>query len=224
MLDYYTEPLGANLFILIAIIAGIIMCAVQKKKETLFASGVIFFVILASMLHKYPMADRLTLFLLPLALVFAFKIFDVSKKKLAISILAFILGWGVYIKADLAKVLDENSYEREAIKGLLADLKHEYKEGEYIIPLPWSDIAFIHYNEFYGFPEKYIITSNENKTVDYTKPFWNLPKGKYWIIFTIQFDNYTRYVNLQEWLERDFKVLNVYKDHFSRMYYAQKIK
>ncbi len=224
MLDYFTEPLSANLFILIAIIAGIIMCAVKKKKETIFAMGTIFFVVLASILHKYPMTDRLILFLLPLALVFAFKIFDVSKKKLIISILVFILGWGIYIKAGLDKTLNPDSYEREAIKGLLADLKHEYKEGEYILPLPWSDTAFLHYTKFYGFPEKYIITSNENKAVNYTKPFWNLRKGKYWLIFTIQFDNYTRYVDLQEWLARDFNVIKTYKDHYSRMYYAEKIR
>ncbi len=224
LFDYFLDPLNANILILISIITGFIMCLVQKEKETIFLICILFFIILASMLHKYPMQERLVLFLLPVVLIFAFKIFDVSKKKLLFSILIFILGWNTYIRADLTKVFNRDSYEREAITRLLTTLKHEYKNNEYIFPMPWSDVAFLHYNKFYKLPENNLIIFKENYSDNYTKPFWNLPKGKYWLIFTIQSDNYPRYMSLQEWLKRDFEVINVYKDHFSRMYYAKKIK
>jgi len=224
MFDYFLEPVSANLFLIISIFTGFIICIKQDFKKTFFLICIIVFIILASILHKYPMADRLTLFLLPVFLVFGFKIFDVNKKKFWASILIFLLSWGLYIKTDLAKVFDENSYQREAITGLLDVLKEEYKNGEYILPLPWSNVAFIHYNRVYRFPEQNIITSDENRAVNYTKPFWNLKKGVYWLIFTIQSDNYTRYVDLQEWLNRDFRVIKTYKDHYSRMYYAEKIR
>ena len=162
-------------------------------------------------------------------LIFVFKIFDMKifkkgLKNTLLALLIFILSFGMNIKATLKADLDENFYCMEAITGLLNVLKHEHKDGEYIFPLPWSDVAFMHYNEVYKFPKKDIVIFKDNRSRDYTRPFWGVPKGKYWLIFTIRPDNYYRHVSLQEWLERDFKVIKIYQDHSSRMYYAEKIR
>ncbi len=224
MFGYFMEPVSVNIFFLFSVLAGLILCFRQNTKKTFFVFAVFAFVLLASFLHKYPLSDRLALFLFPLSLVFAFKIFDVNLKKIWISILLFLLSFGFYIKADLAQVFNDKSYHREAISGLLNVLKSEYKEGEYILPLPWSDVAFEHYNRVYKFPSKYIIKSEINHAENYTAPFHSAPKGRYWLIFTIQSENYPRYMDLQRWLERDFKVIQIHKDHYSRMYYAEKIR
>lgn len=229
VLDFFQEPLFANFFFIVAVVLGFIICIKQEKK-TLFLIGVLAFVLFASFLHKYPMRERLVLFLYPMFLVFVFKIFDMKIFKmrvkyiyiLAVSI--FVLSFGNFIRATIRADLDEKFYCMEAINGLLNVLKHEHKEGEYIFPLPWSDVAFMHYNRVYKFPEKDIVIFKDNHSRDYTKPFWGVPKGKYWLIFTIRPDNYYRHVSLQEWLERDFKVIKIYQDHSSRMYYAEKIR
>lgn len=224
MFDYFMEPLPVNIFFLVSLVLGLALCFRQNLKKTLFLTAAFSFVLLASFLHKYPLQDRLILFLFPAFLVFVLKIFDMKAKKVWISILLFLLSFGFYIKTDVAKVFDSEAYCRESVTGLLNILKAEYKEGEYILPLPWSDVAFEHYNMVYGFPKENIIKSEINHPINYTKPFHNVKKGKYWLIFTIQSDNYTRYVDLQKWLERDFKVIKIYKDHSSRMYYAEKIR
>lgn len=228
ILDFFQEPLFANLFFILATILGFIICIKQEKK-TLFLVGVLAFVVLASILHKYPMRERLILFLYPMFLVFVFKIFDMKifktgLKNILLTLLMFILAFGANIKATLKADFNENFYCMEAIEGLLNVLKHEHKDDEYIFPLPWSDVAFMHYNEVYKFPKKDIVIFKDNRSRDYTRPFWGIPKGKYWLIFTIRPDNYYRHVSLQEWLERDFKIIKIYQDHSSRMYYVEKVR
>lgn len=229
VLDFFQEPLFANLFLIAATAAGFIICIKQNGKKCLFLICILFFVLLASYLHIYPIRERLILFLYPTFLVFVFKIFDIKMfkakfKNILLVLLIFVLSFGNNIKATLKADLDEKFYCMEAINGLLNVLKHEHKDGEYIFPLPWSDVAFMHYNRFYKFPKKDIVIFKDNRSRDYTRPFWGVPKGKYWLIFTIRPDNYYRHASLQEWLERDFKVIKIYQDHSSRMYYAEKIR
>lgn len=229
VLDFFQEPSFANLFLIAAVITGFVICLKQNKRTCLFLICVLAFIILASFLHKYPIRERLVLFLYPVFLVFVFKIFDIKMfkariKNILFAVILFILAFGFDIKTTLNADFDEKLYCMEAINGLLNVLKHEHKSGEYIFPLPWSDVAFLHYNKTYKFPEKDIVIFKENHSKDYTKPFWGIPKGKYWLIFTIRPDNYYRHVSLQEWLERDFKVIKIYQDHSSRMYYAEKIR
>lgn len=79
-LRFMFAPVKMLLFPLIFFICGIVYFIRERNQKSIILFLTIIFMIILSMMKIYPYADRVILFLVPIYLIFMFKIFDINKK------------------------------------------------------------------------------------------------------------------------------------------------
>lgn len=179
-------PVKFILFFLVLMVWGIIVF--YKEKSSFFNISCLAFVlfIIASLLHFYPLFDRLVLFLIPIFLLWAVKPLDlISKdKKIKTFIIIFLLLTTFYPQIDSLKYFMQiKTFSRgEAPREMMAFMADKIKPEDIIFVNGASDAEFAYYSSFYNIKNKVIQEQIPNKTAQsYRQLLNNLKSGNYWL-------------------------------------------
>lgn len=184
---YIFSPNTVVLFELIIFFIGFYYCAKRKDEITQYVSFVLFLAIVASILHLYPISGRVSLYLIPIAILISTKAIDsLNFKKVSTYFILFftIIGFIAYNPFYIKTLFEKQSYVRYSPKVLLFDLKEKYNNKiDTIIVNGASASGFAFYSKKYDFAPKraYEIPSQKEGNKDELIKYLNsLPSGRYW--------------------------------------------
>lgn len=141
----------------LAFITGCVTMLLEKKEKFLLLIIPIFFVLLASMLHKYPFAGRLILFIVPILLLFiaqgAEKIVVTasSNSSFYFGIIFMILLLFHPLKDSIHVFRKPSDVAVEEIKPVISYVRKHWNKGDVLYLYYGSGNAFEYYSQKYGF-------------------------------------------------------------------------
>lgn len=201
---YFFSPVQYILFIVILFFWGAKIFCKEKRKFFNLSIFTLITIIASSLLHFYPFADRLILFIFPIVLLFVVKPFDLvsfnNKLKSIIIIFFFIFILLPQVSQTkqilLAKSLNRGEYAREMMETMMKQIKPDDK---IFINSP-SEPEFAYYSSFYDkHNEK---TQEKIKNIikeNYIKELNSLPQGNYWFYLPIDYHNIPTIPWVEEW-------------------------
>lgn len=155
-LDFQFFPNKFLLLIFILILTGFIQTAKQYKiKENQYSIIICFLVLIASALKLYPLMLRISLYILPIIIVFLVKPVDfISVKRKVYSLLIILLmfsGLNFYNHTYFSKITDQETYIIFGARGIMQNLKSLYNGKDLIIVNNVSIPDFTYYSTYYNF-------------------------------------------------------------------------
>jgi len=192
-IDILRYPVGSGSYLLLAPIVffiGLYSFFKESKDKFSILSFPLFFVFIASGLHRYSCKDRLALFILPIILIIILKgIEKISVTFGKLRIITVILLIGILFYGSSVATYREfiNPEEKENIKSIMYYVKENIKRGDVICVYPGTADAFNYYYSVRGFSfgsnakEKWPIIVPW-KLEDNLKKMYGLKRV--WILFT----------------------------------------
>lgn len=205
-INYFFEPIRYILFAIILLIWGITLLYKEKSLFLNISLYAIILLIIASILHIYPFAERLILFLFPILLLLITKPLDSiyfnNKIKSTIIIILFTLAFYPQIiqvkNIFQAQELNRDEYAREMMKSMVKKLK----PTDIIFVNNPSEAEFAYYYSFYKKDNKYIQEKMENlSTLRYKEELNHLKKGYYWFYLPIDYVNAPVLNCIEDWAQ-----------------------
>lgn len=229
---YFFYPNKFILFQIILLCLGIYFIFKNIfKKEYFLLFNLFLFIIIASLLHIYPVYQRLALYLVPFLIITMFLFIDLSlqHKNLLLkflSICLITLSFGYYFSTENFKtLLDITSIQNTDSRSLMKLLNEKYKQADYIAINRASDSDFYFYAYLNKFnPKKILIVGipkvNNEKT--YVKQLNELPQGKYWFYYSYELSNAPVTSYLKKWkTQKENKVLYEFEIKNSYLLYLE---
>lgn len=160
-LKFMFAPVKMLLFPLIFFICGIIYFIRERNQKSIILFLTIIFMIILSMIKIYPYADRVILFLVPIYLIFMFKIFDTNKKirwaLLGLALLTFLPQ--ILINANYLTVKTIN--KKEPAKEFAKYMAENIQDNEVIYVNAASASEFKYYSYIYKIKNKALFETPE---------------------------------------------------------------
>lgn len=210
--SYYFQPNNFTLMGLILFLTGGYLFMKDDKKNQQLMFLILILAILASLMHLLPIKERISLYLVPLIILFIAKPFDLISKNtkiITIIILAlFVTSFRQYDSKYIKMFFFENVFKMQDSRTAMKIVKSEFKPGDCLVYNDASRSDYTYYSKYFDFnPEKKIIlTTGIYKKEEYFKQLDNLPKNQnYW--FYYPYDYYSRPVKsfLKEWAAKHNK-------------------
>lgn len=146
---------------------GFFITCVRDKKLAIISFIIIVEVFIASYLHLYPFAPRLTLFIIPFLTIYVCEIFDMFSEKMPVSKIFPIIIGGLTIYALFVGNLGKFTINTNKAITVLAN---NAQKDSYAIAIPKnSNVEWIYYSRFYDFSNNRIYFQD-----------WNVPTNE-WI-------------------------------------------
>ena len=179
-------PLASLLYLL-----GIFSMVLKKRTIFFLLISPLFFLILASGLHKYPFSRRLLLFSVPFALLFIAEGAEFMRAKMSGRL--SILGMGI-IGLLISPPFFQASYHlvrprtHDEIKPVMHYMRDHWRHGDFIYVYSVAKHPFRYYQEKYNFKESDFLIGkrrSENNRYLYNQDFDPLrEKQRIWVLFT----------------------------------------
>ncbi len=188
--SYTFLPNTYSPLVIFAPLAGIYLLIkenTQLNKIILATAGM---AVIVSALHLYPIKDRLSLYLVPLIIIFTVKSLDFDfKKRKIIAVIIFISLASNFYHYDLKYLKDffgKNIFQEFDAKTSLQFIAKHYKPTEIFVYNGISDSDYEYYKNYFNFePTKTIKLDPERKPEsDYIKKLEKLERNKtYWFYY-----------------------------------------
>lgn len=230
-LKFDFAPNNLALFEIILVIWGSFICAIdwsEKRKISLFILFSIIIAFFTSLLHIYPLAGRVGLFLSPLFILTSILPIDKSEfRKLTYwtAIVFIIFAFCGYSVNYLSKCNDSSYVFRHSPASLMLELKDKFNQGEDVVLCnAASSASYVFYSSKYQFntPDVYemdIKLSDESSVNEYLN---GLSKNqKYWLYLIKDYRRKPIFPYIHKWLENK-KVLYLKKEKDSYLIYFEK--
>lgn len=203
---YYFSPNKFILFELILLVCGFVQII---KKRNVESNGILLsvfiLILLASMMHIYPIFERVSLYLIPLLIiVMLYPIDKISVERKIYSpiiVILFLLSFCAYNPAYCNQFFSSNIFQRINGKEIMKVLSEKYKSDDVVIISTASYIDYQYYSRYYGF--------NAEKWGGMNLPEYNeslyyqildaLPSGKYWFYCGYDFSHSPIIQFVQNW-------------------------
>lgn len=210
---YFFFPVKFILFILILSFYGIFIYLKEKKYDFVNVISLAFiFLIVASILHIYPFAKRLILFLVPIFILLITKPFDKISfnnkiKSFFVLIMLFfiLLPQAQYMIINLTKNINKGEFPREMMDYMAKNLKPDDK----IFLNKASNTEFYYYASFYNIKNE--ITQERLDNIPdkkYLQLLNNLPKGNYWFFMPYDYSPNRVIIDfIKDWTKLNAKII-----------------
>lgn len=221
-LNFFFAPNNYVLIGLILFITGFVSAIKTKNKISHIILLTLFFVVLASIFKIYPIWQRVSLYLLPITLLFIAKTLDfVSKDPKIVSLLTIVLFIFYFSKYDFSYInnfFKPDIFMRNDALTTFPKLIERYNNKDILVINSSTKADCIYYSYIYGFkPKNYFLAVIKQYDKQYYYNILNsLPKGyNYWFIFgwensiSKHLDDYIKEFNL--------KMLETYENKGSRI-------
>ncbi len=208
---FTNSNLVVTAFILFAI--GIYFAIKSEKRALKLCLCVITFAYMLALLNVYPLAERLALYLIPfflLILLFPLEQFRIKEKKGICVMIFVVLFLAQFNFSYIRKIVDSNTYRREAPNELLQFAIKDFDSNYIFIYNDASDSEYELYSALYGFEPKRVakISLAQPGTDWYTDVLDSFPKGNT-LVFYYPYDYRNRQVVpiLKSWVRDNTKVI-----------------
>ena len=207
-LSFYFQQCKYIIIPLLMVLVGFILIAKRRREIDKLISVMIFLVITASFLHLYPIFNRVSLYLLPFAILFTVMPLNYLKSKWLKIVFGLVLCFFLFGKNNYGII--NRDVENPAM--MMKILKENYQKGDYVIHNDMSDSQYILYLYIHGFK----VTDNKEGVIrlaDYGEDWYysilnKLPKGKrYWFFYSYDIDTKPVVPLLKNWASKNGKIL-----------------
>ena len=230
--SYFFYPNKLILFKIILLFLGIYYLFKNiNKKEYFLLTFLLLLIIFSSILHIYPVYQRLALYLIPFSTITMLLFIDIKfqNKNLflkLISICLMILSFGYYFTPNSIKtLLNLPSIQNNDSRKLMEVLKEKYNLADYVAINSSSDSDFYFYAYLNEFNPKKILSigiPKINDETNYINQLNKLPKGKYWFYYSYDNSNTPVIKYLEKWkIQKENKVLYELKVKNSLLLYLE---
>ncbi|MBQ6516193.1 hypothetical protein IJI31_03335 [bacterium] len=233
-LTFMFQPNEFILLNLLLILIGFFRIIRQYQiKENLYILTIWGLILTASALHLYPLMLRISLYTLPMIIVFLVKPLDfisLQKKLYSVFILIILfLSTSFYHKAYFLKVMSREHYLLFDARATMQCLKESYNNKDLIVVNNVSIPDFLYYMSYYNLDYKNCIflktedrDFKRNKDYNsYKKILKQIPENqKVWFFYSFDIREGVEIPLLKKWLE-DKKIIKEYHNHDSYLVYAQ---
>lgn len=222
---FYFQPNNFSIMSLVLFITGAVLFEKEDKKNQQFIFLIIFIAFVASLLHLYPIKERVSLYLLPLTIFFIAKPFDlISKNRKAISLIILILfmtAFNQYHDKYLKMFFQPNIFKMQDSRTAMQVVTNNFKPNDCFVYNDASRSDYAYYSKYFNFyPDKTILlTLGKYDKKEYFKHLDDLPKNQnYW--FYYPYDYYSRPVRffLKEWAKKQNKGKELKEFKYKRSY------
>ncbi|MBQ4113988.1 hypothetical protein IJD34_01150 [bacterium] len=205
-------------------ILGIILLIKRRNKNDILLLSTFGLVIFASFLQIYPIKERVSLYLLPIILIFIlsstefnFKIKKIQAILVTTVLLVFFSSYNLNYIFSIPK---HQIFNRKDSRGVVLTLKEHYKPNEWVIINDASDSDFEFYGKYFNFitPDlKYGRIAMQKYDKDwYFEVLNTLPKGnRYWLCYPYDYVNSPTIPFVKEWILKNAKILYEYEKNSS---------
>lgn len=215
-INYFFNCNSCALFAVIMLIWGILLFIKEKKSDFLCLVSLTFiFLIVASILHIYPFAERLIIFLIPLFIMLMVKPFDTpyNENKIKFGLIIFMFLPILFSQINSLRAAYSFKNKGEFPKEMAEIIFSQAKPNDIIFLNKDSNTEFYYYSSFFNMKNKVIqekLTTrfNENYIVFIKQ---QLPKNKYyWFYLPYDAINKPVIVDLTMWLKTNTNVIKYY--------------
>lgn len=227
---FYFIPNKATLFTLILFLWGMIDCGFDKSKNRNSSLLMLFTflgVLTASLLHIYPFAGRVGIFIAPIFIIIIMRPFDFSdfpKPIYWITLLFIMLSFYKYSLAYILNYKDDTGIVSYSPKNVMMELKKQFNPDEDIILInSASSASYLFYSSKQRFytDKTYIMDIKHAEREEALSYLDNLEKNqKYWFYLIKDYKMDPIFPFIEEWL-KDKKVLYKKRERDSYLIYVQ---
>lgn len=219
-LQFFFNPCNFYILALILIITGIVYSIKRKSLGDKYLLLTSLFIVLASFLQIYPIKERVSLYLIPILLIFILQsiVIDFKAKKIQtiITVLIFAIFFSGYNHNYLKGIYKHPIFERKDSRSVVLKLKEMHKADEWIVINDASDSDFEFYGTHFKFITPYLkfgrIAMQKYDKNWYFEILSSLPKGnKYWFCYPYDYVNSPAIPFLKEWIRTNAKILYEYE-------------
>lgn len=187
-MNYFAYSFNSIIIMLFFLIGLALKLFNFKNEKSLILLIPIALAVVLSYFKIYPLESRVSLYLIPVCILFAVQILEYMnfKKKLAnyifYSLIIFILGFPVVINSTYKIVCKD--FEKEDIVTTLTQADKMIKAGDVLYIPDGSEITYNFYKNKFNFKNVMVEKQRINDTREYLKSLDKLPKGKtYYYVF-----------------------------------------
>lgn len=217
---YYSSQIF-QIIMLILFIIGIIYIFLEKRKRNILLVLPVFFALLLSYLHIYPLMQRTSLYLFPIFILICSKPLELiakSNKTKVIAISLIILAISVTLSDCINKIIKKNYYQETTPQILsLIDKYAQNNTDKNIIIIPkLTTINYTYYKKEQLNAREIFVLEPLYTYEEIKKVFDTLPLNKnYYLIFTHSSNRALEYTNLKKYVleQKDSKVFSDNQDN-----------
>lgn len=203
-----------SLIIFFFFVAGLVLKLLKIKDEkSLIILIPVFLALVVSYLNIYPLESRVSLYLIPIGILFAVQIIDYINFKSKIlnyviySLLIFVLSFPAIINSTYKLALKD--YDKEDIMTPLLQANKMMKAGDVLYIPDGSELSYNFYKNRFNFKTVIIEKQRVNDTASYLNLLEKLPKDKtYYYVFCHFPNKKQRLISVYQWAKnkKDFKI------------------
>lgn len=216
---YYFYPNKLVLFNLILIFFGVFIFFKRKIKEDVILFGICFLILLASILNFYPIYQRVSLYILPILIIFLIKPLDLISlnKKIYSFFIIVLLFFSIksYNLSYFSKIINQKTYTRYDAKVPMEKLAQRYNNKDLIVVNSASETEFIYYSKQYNLNAQNVVfvKTLKNDKESYLKLLNNLPKeSNVWFYYVNDYSHSPVLSFIQEWQKNKTVLFEFEKD------------
>lgn len=205
-LDYFFVPNKSVFLIGLLIVGGIVRILKVRKNSQILIIFTLIFSIIASLLRIYPIYERVSLYLVPIFIIFVcLPLENFTKKHIAlaiVSLLVFVTGFHSYNLSYFMKFFDKNIFVRKDARSSMEFVKERYKDSDYLLYNKASDSEFYYYTHYFNFvpPKTGVISLPVYNKNLYMRILNSLPANRnYWFYYAYDYAKEPVVEFLKDW-------------------------
>lgn len=218
---YYFHPNNITIIAILPMVIGIYILIKENKKLNNLIFLTLFFIVLGSLFHFYPLKERVGLYLFPIILLLIIKpvdLFSKKKKVLTLTVIcSFLICFNQYNFNYFKMFFDKDLFAIQDSRTSMQIIAENYKSNDVFIYNQASDSDCNYYRQYFNFnPQKQVLIkpSKYDKKL-YLKLLNNLPKNQtYWFYFPFDYKKRPVIEFVKEWLNTNH--LNYKEFHYKR--------
>lgn len=207
-MSYYFHPNDSAWILTLPALIGIYALIKESKKIHYFIFLIFSFAILASMLHLYPIKERIALYLLPIILLLIAKpidLFSRDTKLLTLTIVySFLISYSQYSLNYFILFFDKTAFEIQNARTSMQIVTENFKPNNIFVYNKASEADCDYYLHYFNFnPKKHILLNPHiYAQKSYFDIFNKLPKNQsYWFYFSFDYKERPVIGFLREWIQ-----------------------